>query len=503
MSHSQQKPKIKSIVPTNFPIEVLQGGKRVLVIKDKNKTDIDSVVYEQNFPLGPQNEALSSSSSIHCFEVNKLKSKNKLKQLSDSETLSEDESIENRNQPTKNEENKNFEILESCDKIKNLTLKNSDKEPSKSSETYNTEKSSNSSNKFFDEERLEKCVTNIECNDSDQDSDIEITKILRCNQPQELNSIACTPQSNLKLADENKTIKCNKFIKNFVNFKEDKENSQAKNKCYKSETSSSIKALKDATNPSHKVFKNDQVRKCGTVNKKSQNVLCKNRMVKKDSPIKKSTIFNVEGKKCCITVQASAVCKNSCGAGISCTNCNSKSSSMTQCKKKIESQNLLSGPEYNSTICVIKKLKEVEKEKLIPDFDHLAPEYKNFINGKVCLLLKIFNLFHVKNKFLFINILQVSSALDFSPYETVYKDLINLSLDKDKLPARLKRSKDPEPRDKDITPSLSDFYNPKCIEQYFVIANPITPDPISVSTQSSFKINKKISTWKLSRDYCE
>lgn len=90
--------------------------------------------------------------------------------------------------------------------------------------------------------------------------------------------------------------------------------------------------------------------------------------------------------------------------------------------------------------------------------------------------------------------------MEFAPYETVYKDLINLSLGEDKLPARLTRSKDPEPRDKDITPNLSDFYNPKCIEQYFVIANPITPNPVNVNTLSAFKINKKINTWKSCRD---
>lgn len=43
----------------------------------------------------------------------------------------------------------------------------------------------------------------------------------------------------------------------------------------------------------------------------------------------------------------------------------------------------LSRPEYNSIMCTINKLKEVQKENIITDVEHLPPVYKSLVNGKV------------------------------------------------------------------------------------------------------------------------
>lgn len=95
---------------------------------------------------------------------------------------------------------------------------------------------------------------------------------------------------------------------------------------------------------------------------------------------------------------------------------------------------------------------------------------------------------------------QISAALDFAPYESVYRNLINLSVNNDELPARLTRTKDPEPRNKDIMPSLCQFYSPKSTQEHFMSLDPQIFHPINVNTLSAFKISNKICAWRISRD---
>jgi hypothetical protein len=76
--------------------------------------------------------------------------------------------------------------------------------------------------------------------------------------------------------------------------------------------------------------------------------------------------------------------------------------------------------------------------------------------------------------------------------------LINLSIDDNKLSHRFYiRNTDPESHKKDITPKLSNFYNPKYIEEYFVLVRPTYINPINMNTLSSFSISNKICTWKI------
>lgn len=91
---------------------------------------------------------------------------------------------------------------------------------------------------------------------------------------------------------------------------------------------------------------------------------------------------------------------------------------------------------------------------------------------------------------------QVSSALDFTPHESVYKNLINLAVEDHEISDSLVRSKYPQPRNKDIIPKLSNFRNSKYTEQYFEITNPIAQNPITVNSLNAFTISNKVCMWK-------
>ncbi|XP_017890271.1 uncharacterized protein LOC108631080 [Ceratina calcarata] len=140
--------------------------------------------------------------------------------------------------------------------------------------------------------------------------------------------------------------------------------------------------------------------------------------------------------------------------------------------KPIISGDKLARPEYNSIMCTINKLNEVKKQRIVPDVDHLLPVYKNLINEKV------------------------SSALDFPLDEAVYKNLVDLSIDENQLPSRLTRSKDPEPRQRDIVPMLSDFFTPVPTEEYrtAVFAKPRITE--TANNWNAFRISDQISEWK-------
>lgn len=137
----------------------------------------------------------------------------------------------------------------------------------------------------------------------------------------------------------------------------------------------------------------------------------------------------------------------------------------------------LARPEYNSIMCTINKLNDTKKQKFTVDLEHLPPTYKNLINGKI------------------------SSALDFPLDEVIYKNLVDLSVDEKQLPSRLKRSKDPEPRQRDIVPVLSDFFVPESTEEYCTPVSVKTMAAEAVDSWSAFRISDKIFEWKHSLDH--
>lgn len=69
----------------------------------------------------------------------------------------------------------------------------------------------------------------------------------------------------------------------------------------------------------------------------------------------------------------------------------------------------------------MKKLKEVEKEKLVPDLEHLPSAYKNFIKGKVYLYFasKIIIKCNEKINFFFIRYLVLWNLLLMKQYTKI------------------------------------------------------------------------------------
>lgn len=101
------------------------------------------------------------------------------------------------------------------------------------------------------------------------------------------------------------------------------------------------------------------------------------------------------------------------------------------------------------------------------------------------------------SEYIFLRFLfQISSALDFPLDEAIYKNLVDLSIDEKQLPSRLTRSKDPEPRQRDAIPVLSDFFVPVVSEEYCtsISIKPRTPEIID--NWSAFRISDKIFEWK-------
>ncbi|XP_012258672.2 uncharacterized protein LOC105687530 isoform X2 [Athalia rosae] len=138
----------------------------------------------------------------------------------------------------------------------------------------------------------------------------------------------------------------------------------------------------------------------------------------------------------------------------------------------------LGRPEYNSIICTIDELNKVQEQKFITDVDDLPLVYRNLVNEKI------------------------SAALDFRPDEAIYKNLVGLSVNENQLPSRFTRSKDPEPRYKDIVPKLSDFLTPSYSEEYCTAIQIRSNSPEITSKWSAFTISDKIFGWKHDMDQC-
>ncbi|CAD6232597.1 GSCOCG00006968001-RA-CDS [Cotesia congregata] len=133
-------------------------------------------------------------------------------------------------------------------------------------------------------------------------------------------------------------------------------------------------------------------------------------------------------------------------------------------------------PEYNSIVNTIKRIDKSKNEKIVTDFEHLPHPYKNLVVRKM------------------------SSALDFPADKPIFKDLIDLSVDESHLPERITRTKDPQPRERDLEPKLEDFFKPVYGEEYCtsVKIRPRTPE--FDDNLSAFKISDRIFDWKSSLD---
>ncbi|KAG7210835.1 hypothetical protein KM043_012320 [Ampulex compressa] len=129
-------------------------------------------------------------------------------------------------------------------------------------------------------------------------------------------------------------------------------------------------------------------------------------------------------------------------------------------------------PEYNSIICTINELAKIKQGKFVTDTEELPATYKNIVNEKV------------------------SRVLDFPLGEAIYKNLVDLTIDEKLLPSRVTRTKDPEPKQKDIIPRLSDFFIPEFIDEHCVSVSIKSRAPEIVENWSAFTISNKVFGWK-------
>ncbi|KAL0122235.1 hypothetical protein PUN28_007168 [Cardiocondyla obscurior] len=197
---------------------------------------------------------------------------------------------------------------------------------------------------------------------------------------------------------------------------------------------------------------------------KSHHNVVKNKV----SPVKKIVLHNVSGPKIKTFVESKFFCKDQNDA---------RMNDVNERHTLVPDMTLdLAQPDYNSITCTINKLERLKQQKIVTDISCLPPTIKNCLTGKI------------------------STALDFPLDEVIYKNLVDLNIDERQLPSAITRSKDPEPREKDIVPKLSDFFIPEdtkdICEAVYVKSR---PSKIS-DNWNAFKISDKILEWKYSID---
>lgn len=187
----------------------------------------------------------------------------------------------------------------------------------------------------------------------------------------------------------------------------------------------------------------------------------------KVSPVKKTVLRNITGPKI----------KTYVGSGVS-----RKKQDLVK-KEFITAPDTtaenLAQPEYNSIMCTVNTLKELKQQKVVTDVKRLPSVQKNLISGKI------------------------STALDFPLDEIIFKNLVDLSINDKELPCAITRSKDPEPRQKDIVPKLSDFFVPEHPKE-ICMAVQIKPRPPKIDDNwNPFQISDIIFDWKRNLDDAE
>lgn len=104
------------------------------------------------------------------------------------------------------------------------------------------------------------------------------------------------------------------------------------------------------------------------------------------------------------------------------------------------------------------------------------------------------------NIHLFFFFLQISSALDFPVNETIYKNLVDLSIDEKQFPSKIMRSRDPQPRQRDLVPKLSDFFVPESVDEYYTPMFVKSKNSDLIENWNAFRISDKICEWKDNMD---
>ncbi|XP_058799925.1 uncharacterized protein LOC131669208 [Phymastichus coffea] len=474
LNNVQEKPKIKvkSIVTVNLPIKDLKNGKQLLLNNLENTDDIQ-VIAEQKVNREGNNHYMENrmhSNDNHKMDYKQVISKSEQKSKTPIvETpvnyiyLTDDE----LNQMNKND----LKVPNHMDKKnKKVTFAGNAKKSSpkiQSTKLYEVDTKNSNQNYVLPTDKSIPC---IQLDDSDTNEDI--SEIQTVN-----NGNICQYQHRSKNNIKLDNLKLNKVQALQQENKENNHRHDFNKAFHKIKATENSSILKESTFASSNENRNINRKTLVELQKKSQVMshakcksipVCSNKVNKQVAlQTKTRSLFNIAGKASNIVVQP----EMSDLLPSEHSKCHLKKPSEN---RDIKSKNLLSQPEYNSVFSVMSKLKNVE-EKLINDVDSLPENYKSYVQKKI------------------------SAALDFPPDESVYKNLIILS-DDEKLLTTITRTKDPEPRKRDIIPTLSQFYNPKSAPQHFMLLNPKIFSPTNLYTLSPFKISNKICSWRISRD---
>ncbi|CAD1472689.1 unnamed protein product [Heterotrigona itama] len=296
------------------------------------------------------------------------------------------------------------------------------------------------------------------------------------------NQIPLNDASNIQNIKTNTSDKTD-LMKEYTKSRKEKENKSTINKKgikTVTKTSTDLDILK------HKVrlaSANSDTKKYNATNKKSSSITTKKNLNLKPADVMPCYKYNKVASKIKTPIVKKVMIRNIIGSkiqpnvGPGVLRSQPDNLKILKTDEKIHTKPITSGeklakPEYNSIICTINKLKEMKKQKVVTDIEHLPTSYKNLINSKI------------------------STVLDFPLDEVIYRDLVDLSIDENQLPSRLTRSKDPEPRQKDVVPILSDFFAPESTEEYCI---PVSIKPRTAETMdnwNAFRISDQINEWK-------
>ncbi|XP_019699854.1 uncharacterized protein LOC105189395 [Harpegnathos saltator] len=146
-----------------------------------------------------------------------------------------------------------------------------------------------------------------------------------------------------------------------------------------------------------------------------------------------------------------------------------------QCYISNNAAEKLAQPDFNSILCIFNKLKEIKQHKVIRNINHLSSVQKNLLNEKI------------------------STVLDFPLDEAIFNNLVDLNIEDKQMPTII-RSKDPEPRQKDVAPKLSDFFVPEYTKDVCTLIHIKSRASKINEDWNIFKISNKILDWRHSLD---
>ncbi|KAI4490819.1 hypothetical protein M0804_003763 [Polistes exclamans] len=230
------------------------------------------------------------------------------------------------------------------------------------------------------------------------------------------------------------------------------------------------KQIKKTSDTSTKNSQKNLSTKSSTINVMPCYKYNKNLVKNKSSPVKKSILRDIVVSNAKTYIEPSISKQKHIDLNVRRLN------KSTNVRSNVTPSEKLSYPQYNSIMCTINKLDEVKKEKIVTDIEHLPATYKDLVNGKI------------------------SSALDFPVNEVIYKNLVDLSIDEKQFPSKIMRSRDPQPRQRDLVPKLSDFFIPESVDEYYTPMFVKSRNSDLIENWNASRISNKICEWKDSMD---